>query len=175
MKSRNLKIFLILIFIIFLTGCRQKEDNDDGEKIQYKSNEYLSWSVKMADSEMERRGNSLAFGGSNPKAKWQYTTGLFLKSMLDLWQVTNDSKYFEYVKNVMDSFIEENGSIKTYKMTEYNLDKINPGKVLLSLYKKTGSEKYKLAADILYQQLQNQPRTLGGGFWHKQIYPWQMW
>ncbi|MEJ2634917.1 MAG: glycoside hydrolase family 88 protein [Calditrichia bacterium] len=129
----------------------------------------------MADSEMERLGTSLVYAGPDSGVKWQYTTGLFLESLLDLWQVTGNSKYLEYVTKVIDSFIEENGSIKTYHMTDFNLDKINSGRVLLQLYKITRNEKYKHAAEILYEQLQKQPRTSEGGFWHKQRYPWQMW
>ena len=129
----------------------------------------------MADSEIERRGNSLMMGGSDPKAKWRYTTGLFLSSLLDLWQGTGESKYFDYVKQTIDSFIEEEGTIKTYKRDDFNLDKINSGKVLLRLYQITNHEKYKKAADILYRQLLMQPRTSEGGFWHKKRYPWQMW
>ncbi|GAB4374916.1 MAG: glycoside hydrolase family 88 protein [Calditrichia bacterium] len=141
----------------------------------YPGGGYSTWSRRMADSEMKLRGASLMYGESNPKAKWRYTTGLFLKSLLDLWQETHDSTYFQYVKKTIDSFVDESGHIQTYNMAEFNLDKINSGKVLLQLYQITHEGKYKRAAEILYKQLQNQPRTSEGGFWHKQRYPWQMW
>ncbi len=142
---------------------------------EYQPGEYTTWSIKMADSEIARLGTSLMIGGSDPKAKWQYTTGLFLKSLLDLYEVNGDSRYLDYVKKVIDSFVDENGDIKTYKMSDYNLDKINSGKVLLRLYQITNSQKYKRSADVLREQLQKQPRTSEGGFWHKERYPWQMW
>ncbi|MBN2364995.1 MAG: glycoside hydrolase family 88 protein [Calditrichaeota bacterium] len=169
------KTSLPLLFLFFSTGCEQRDSSFAEDLAEYQSGQYTKWSIKMADSEMERRGTSLMYGGSDPKAKWRYTTGLFLKSLLDLGHVTGDSKYFEYTKKVIDSFVEDNGSIRTYDMTDYNLDKINSGKVLLHLYRQTGDRKYKRAAGILYEQLQNQPRTSEGGFWHKERYPWQMW
>jgi unsaturated rhamnogalacturonyl hydrolase len=107
--------------------------------------------------------------------KWNYQTGLFLKSLLALREVTNQDKYLKYVQNVIDSFVDETGNIATYKQEEYNIDKINSGKVLLDLYEITGKDKYKNAASILRKQLDQHPRTREGGFWHKKRYPWQMW
>ncbi|UCD36807.1 MAG: glycoside hydrolase family 88 protein, partial [Fidelibacterota bacterium] len=102
-------------------------------------------------------------------------TGLFLKAVLAVWQETGQQVYFDYVKGVIDTYLEPDGSVKTYSIDDYNLDKINSGKVLLSLYRVTQDEKYKDAAFILRAQLDSHPRTREGGFWHKQRYPWQMW
>ena len=133
------------------------------------------WSARMADSEILRLGTRLQIGGSDPDAKWNYQTGLFLKSLLDLWSHSKDEKYLSYVRKVVDSFLDESGDIKTYKLDEYNIDNINSGKVLLELYAISGENKYKKAADILREQLRSHPRTKEGGFWHKKRYPWQMW
>jgi unsaturated rhamnogalacturonyl hydrolase len=75
----------------------------------------------------------------------------------------------------MDALVGDDGSIKTYSVEEYNLDQINPGRSLFVLYRQTGDEKYKKAARLLREQLRGQPRTNEGGFWHKKIYPYQMW
>ena len=175
MNQNNLFLFLILLLIILLTNCQKKENTIAEGFSNDQSGEYLTWSIKMADSEIARRGNSLMYGGSDTKEKWRYTTGLFLKSLLELREVTGKARYFEYAKKVIDSFVEENGDIKTYKMEDYNLDKINSGKVLLKLYQITSEERYKQAANLLREQLKYQPRTSEGGFWHKKHYPWQMW
>jgi unsaturated rhamnogalacturonyl hydrolase len=60
-------------------------------------------------------------------------------------------------------------------MQDYNLDHINPGKILFTLYEQTKDEKYKNAIQLLREQAKSQPRTAAGGFWHKNIYPNQMW
>ncbi len=132
------------------------------------------WAMRMADSEMQRQGDGLCFG-KGPKAKWAYETGVLLKGLDAVSTATGQIKYYEYLKNVIDSYVGPDGSIKTYKLEDYNLDNVNLGKQLLALFEKTGDEKYRKAADLLMKQLQSQPRTKEGGFWHKKIYPYQMW
>jgi unsaturated rhamnogalacturonyl hydrolase len=134
----------------------------------------LQWSVRMADSEMARRGDSLAWkeGGT---AKWDYTTGLFTLSLLKLHERVDDPRYIAFAESTMSSFISTNGTIHGYKIEDYSLDNINPGKTVLALYGLTKEERYKKAADRLRAQLDIQPRTSEGGFWHKQRYPHQMW
>jgi unsaturated rhamnogalacturonyl hydrolase len=132
------------------------------------------WSVRMADSEMTRLGDSIACEKTKD-AKWRYETGVILKGIDGVWKKTGDARYGNYVRSIMDSYIETDGTIKTYRMDEYNLDQINQGKMLLRLYEEFHQEKYRKAADLLMQQLATHPRTKEGGFWHKKIYPWQMW
>ncbi|MFC1481737.1 glycoside hydrolase family 105 protein [Candidatus Neomarinimicrobiota bacterium] len=162
----------ILLCSAMLIGALACHSNTDGSTAD---SDKINYHRIMADSEIARRGERLDYGGSDPSAKWRYTTGLFLKSILAVWEATDDQKYFAYVQRVIDSFIADDGTIATYKISDYNIDKINSGKVLLALYSTTGTEKYKLAADILRGQLADHPRTQTGGFWHKQRYPWQMW
>ena len=177
-ELKSLTVFLLtaITVIIILSGCNTEKNNQgQKENVQVIVPDDLSWSVRMADSEIYRRGTSLQIGGSDPEAKWNYQTGLFLKSILDLWQVTQNEKYLDYVKLVINSFIDDQGQIKTYNMDDYNIDKINSGKVLLQLFLITGDSKYKNAADVLREQLRSHPRTKEGGYWHKKRYPWQMW
>jgi unsaturated rhamnogalacturonyl hydrolase len=133
-----------------------------------------SWAERMALSEMERRGDSLLYG-KGPRGYWAYETGVFLKGLDALWKRTGNAKYYDYLKRTIDSFLEPDGTIRTYKLDDHNLDNINCGKLLLTLYEKTKDEKYHKAALILMKQLESQPRTHEGGFWHKKIYPYQMW
>lgn len=134
----------------------------------------VPWSVRMADSDMIR----------NPKAwmidfvtepKWNYTPGLVSSAMERLWKKTGDEKYYQYIKTYADEMINEDGTIKTYKPEEYNIDKVNPGKFLFALYAHTGDEKYARAIRLMRDQMRTHPRTSEGGFWHKKIYPHQMW
>jgi unsaturated rhamnogalacturonyl hydrolase len=133
-----------------------------------------AWAERLAASEMKRRGDSLSFGRS-PKAKWAYETGVLLKGLEAVWLRTGSGKYFDFLKTTVDSYLASDGTIRTYNLEEYNLDNINCGKLLLTLYQKTGQTKYRKAALLLMKQLENQPRTHEGGFWHKKIYPHQMW
>jgi len=134
----------------------------------------LQWSVRMADSEMARRGDSLAWkeGG---KAKWDYASGLFTLSLLKLNERVSNPRYVRFAESAIGSFISPDGKIQGYQVEDYSLDNINPGKTVLALWQITKDERYKKAAALLRQQLDVQPRTSEGGYWHKQRYPYQMW
>jgi unsaturated rhamnogalacturonyl hydrolase len=125
------------------------------------------WSVRMADSVIARH--------SQASARWHYEHGLMLKAIEQVWHTTGAAGYWQFVKDTVDLFIDPAGQIKTYRLEEYNLDQINPGKLLFSLYRATGDRRYKNAIVLLRRQLAEQPRTHSGGFWHKQIYPFQIW
>lgn len=106
---------------------------------------------------------------------WSYVNALFLKAMLRVYQVNGEKKYLEFADGFMDSYVEEDGMIRSYDFMDYNIDHICGGTVLMDLYEETGKEKYKLAVELLYRQLKEQPRTEEGSFWHKKIYPHQVW
>ncbi|HEY8412818.1 MAG TPA: glycoside hydrolase family 88 protein [Pyrinomonadaceae bacterium] len=108
-------------------------------------------------------------------AKWTYDHGLVLKGIESVWRTTGDRKYFDFIQRQVDHFITGDGGIRTYSLDDYNLDNILSGRILLVLYKETRQEKYRKAAALLREQLKTQPRTSEGGFWHKKIYPSQMW
>ena len=130
--------------------------------------------ILFADSEMKRfpeayqldHGKRLYFG---------YSQGLGCQAMLDVWKQTGDKKYLDYVVQWADTIINDLGEIHLYKVETYNVDYINPGKILFDVYKETGNEKYKLAMDRLMKQMSVHPRTLEGAFWHKLIYQHQIW
>jgi unsaturated rhamnogalacturonyl hydrolase len=107
--------------------------------------------------------------------KWSYDDGVVQDGMTELWRRTGNGAYFKYVQGKMDQFISADGIIDTYSADHHNIDNVKNGTVLLTLYKVTGQQKYFKAATTLWEQLQKQPRTKEGGFWHKQIYPNQMW
>jgi len=109
------------------------------------------------------------------QAKWAYDMGVILKGFEGIWRNTGDVKYYNYILRQMDFFVQDDGTIKTYRPDEYNIDHINNGKLVLLLYRITQKEKYLKAANLLREQLRTHPRTKEGGFWHKAIYPYQMW
>jgi unsaturated rhamnogalacturonyl hydrolase len=107
--------------------------------------------------------------------RWTYEFGVVLKGLEGVWLNTGDGHYFAFIKKGIDHFVKPDGTIASYKLEDYNLDNINSGRNLLLLYKVTGQDKYRKAAALLREQLKTQPRTSDGGFWHKKIYPSQMW
>lgn len=111
----------------------------------------------------------------NKTMGWNYIDGCMIKSILDLYEFYNEQKYLDFADTYIDHYIGEEGQILGYNLDDYNLDFINEGKVLFRLYKYTKKEKYKKAIDVLYYQIQTQPRTEEGNFWHKKIYTNQVW
>jgi unsaturated rhamnogalacturonyl hydrolase len=151
-------LIFILVFSSFMTNA-QKEN---------------SYAEKMARTVMTIWKDSMTSGNGKP-AKWTYDQGVILKGIEGLWKFTGEGKYFDYIQKSMDFFVENDGAIRTYKKEDYNLDNVLCGRILLTLYKVTKNEKYYKAALTLRDQLTQQPRTNEGGFWHKKIYPDQMW
>ncbi len=109
------------------------------------------------------------------KPSWNYMDGCMINAILELYLMKKDSKYLEYADAFIDYFVEEDGQIRSYSPEDYNLDNINAGKTLFDLYELTRKEKYRKAMDTVYKQIQGQPRTSTGNFWHKLIYPHQIW
>jgi unsaturated rhamnogalacturonyl hydrolase len=127
---------------------------------------------KLAATVMNTWKDTLHIGGTG---KWSYDMGVVLKGFEGLWLNTGNADYFKAIQKKMDYFVKDDGSIKGYEKEEYNIDQINNGKLVLLLYRVTGKEKYKKAADLLRSQLATHPRTNEGGFWHKKVYTNQMW
>ena len=131
-------------------------------------------SQDVARTAMHLWKDSFALVEGKP-AKWSYDQGVILKGIEGIWKLTGNGDYFRYIQHSMDFYVGEDGSIKGYRPDEFNIDHVNNGKLLLLIYQVTGKEKYKKASDLLRSQLKQHPRTSEGGFWHKKIYPWQMW
>lgn len=102
--------------------------------------------------------------------KWDYDHGMVIQAVLLADPSAYDWAYAHY-----DPFIRPDGSIKGYWEGKFSLDAVNPGRNLFTFYRKSGEERFRKAADLLHDQLVNQPRTKNGVYWHKGIYPWQVW
>ncbi|MDE3234756.1 MAG: glycoside hydrolase family 88 protein [Bacteroidota bacterium] len=150
----------IVILILVIVAVQSQAQNE-------------GWSEKMAATVMSIWKDSLS--GQGHSAKWTYDQGVVLKGIEGLWYATGDGKYFDYMQRCMDVFVKDDGSIKTYKLSDYNIDNVLCGRILLTLFKVTGKEKYYKACITLREQLKTQPRTQEGGFWHKKRYANQMW
>ena len=134
----------------------------------------LKFSERMAISIMKR--NPIAWQmDENKKPKWDYKPSFVLTAFEKLYKKTKNRNYSIYIKDYIDTFIDSTGSISHYDNNEYNLDGLNPGKLLFDLYQDTRDKRYLSALKMLRKQLNTQPRTPSNGFWHKKIYPNQMW
>ena len=132
------------------------------------------WSVRMADAVMTRAPDPLTIDGA-AAASWNYTQGLTLHALWETWSRTSDPKYRDYVRRYYDALLGKDGDIRGYRQEELSLDRVNPGRALLALFELTKEPSYRQAIERLRQQLREQPRTSDGGYWHKLIYPHQMW
>ena len=108
-------------------------------------------------------------------AGWNYVDGCMILAMLEIYRATGEEKYYRFADAFIDFRVADDGSISGYRVDEYNVDSINAGKTLFALYELNGKEKYRKAIDLIYSQLLTQPRTSEGNFWHKKIYPNQVW
>ncbi|MCR5706274.1 MAG: glycoside hydrolase family 88 protein [Acholeplasmatales bacterium] len=107
--------------------------------------------------------------------KWNYIDGCMTNSLIELYKLTGDKKIYDFVKAYIDYFVNEDGTINTYEKEKHSTDDIAEGRTLFSLYDISGEEKYRKAIENIYAQIKEQPRTPEGNFWHKEIYPNQIW
>jgi len=135
---------------------------------------YLDWATNVAKSDIKRNpeGWMIDF---NKTPKWDYCQGLMCTALLKLNTQTKDKALYDYVLKFGEYMVNADGEVLTYKASENSLDRINGGKFLFTLYDKTLSDKYFKAILAFRAQLKTHPRTSEGGFWHKAIYPNQMW
>ncbi len=109
------------------------------------------------------------------KPAWNYIDGCMMTSLYSIYKLTGEKKYLDFIDNFVDYYVFDDGTIRGYSVETYNLDNLNEGRILFDLVKETGKEKYKKAIALLYSQIENQPRAKSGNFWHKQVYPNQVW
>lgn len=132
--------------------------------------------VRTVQSELQRCPTAAELDGLQGRLKWNYTTGLELKAFLDCSYMDELLPVREYVRDWYEAIIDSTGAIGGgYKEANYSLDHICPGWTLLQLVRISPKDKYFKAIEQLHRQLLDQPRNAEGGFWHKQIYPDQMW
>ena len=106
---------------------------------------------------------------------WNYIDGCMMTALWNLYLLTGSHKYRRFVLEFMDYYVSDDGSMLGYDVNKYNLDDVNEGRVLFDVYGATDNEKYLKAIRLLKKQLDGQPRTVTGNFWHKKIYPNQIW
>lgn len=157
---KHLCLFLSMVAVL-LSSCLQP-------------NVYLQTAESVAQSEMKHHPEMWTCDGAS-QPKWEYTPTLMARAFLELYARTGDTAYLNHVQRFADLFIGEDGSILTYKQSLYNMDRIQGGNFLIMLHAINPQPQYAIAIETLRNQLREQPRTSEGGFWHKLVYPHQMW
>lgn len=151
---------LLVAGCLALTGCARREP----------------LSLRMVHSEMQRCPDAAFLDGQDGNLKWNYTTGLELDAFLEVYGVYGGADILDYVSSWYERIIAPDGTIGgKYSLEKYNLDHICPGRTMLHLSAIAPQPKYEAAADTLLRQLRGQPRTGAGAFWHKAVYPGQVW
>jgi len=134
---------------------------------QISSQKINTWSVRMVESTLQRY--------TLKDFSWNYDHGLQVMAIQKAGEATGEERYLQFVADWIDHFVRPDGSIRTYRMETYNIDWVNSGKLLFSAYERTGDERYRKAIEHLREQMRSHPRNNARGFWHKKIYPYQMW
>lgn len=154
-------LLMLIAAMTLLIGCSQPD-------------KYLQLAEQVAQSEMIHHPGLWQCDGAK-KPKWEYTPTLMARAFVELYRATGDTTYLGHAQRFADMFIGQDGTIATYKMSLYNMDRIQGGNFLILMNDIHPQPQYLTAIETLREQLRQQPRTSEGGFWHKQVYEHQMW
>ena len=166
MKNQRIKfaaIFCSLVILLSSVSCQSQNSK--------KNSQTEKWSVRMANTVMSKADSLTKYVAGKPK--WAYDVAFLGMAIDRLGNI--DPKYSKYMENWVNYFVQPDGSVIDYRMNEYNLDRIFPGRNILTLYRRNPEQRYKIALDNFIEQIKTHPRTNSGGLWHKKIYEWQMW
>lgn len=134
-----------------------------------------TWGQRLADSTLAEHPAAWRMRTYDGEYRWAYTQGLVCLGMIRLAAAHDDPGYLAYARDYVDHYVDDDGAIRTLALDEFNIDSINSGKLLFPLLDASGDPRYRAAIEQLHRQLEWQPRTRNGVFWHKRKYPWQVW
>jgi len=128
------------------------------------------WARLLSAYVMERWPEPAAIAGQG----WEYNTGIVLWGLAVAQRSTGDPAALAYIQRWADGYVGAQGEFAL--PSSRNLDLVQPATLLLYLYDWSNDERYLTAARAIADDLlANHPRNGEGGFWHKDIYPNQMW
>ena len=112
--------------------------------------------------------------------EWAYEQGVLLDGVTAMWRTTGDGRLFSYLKDAVDRSVDKDGVIHMeggapFPTAAHSMDDIEMGRSVMVLYNVLQQARYYRAAKFLHDQMLQQPKNASGGYWHKQIYPNQMW
>lgn len=143
---------------------------------------YKSYSEWMTMSEIKRVPHPYYLDFTDvkkrPQGKWSYVMGIEMEGMMDAYLACQNPAIINYLKEYPAKMIDANGKVTGYDIAEYNLDNVRTGRFILRinrLFPETKTAGTAKALSTIFQQLEKQPRTKEGVWWHKEIYHWQVW
>jgi unsaturated rhamnogalacturonyl hydrolase len=132
-----------------------------------------NWGVRFADTVIATWPDPASIDPA--KNGWEYNTGIVLFGMSKMYEATRDKRYLDYIRRWVDGYVNDQGVLGWDQARTHNLDYIQPAMLILFLYEQTGEQKYRTAARTVREAFGHIPRNAEGGFWHKGIYPNEMW
>lgn len=126
----------------------------------------VDWSKAVVENMMSRKPDPGTLSG------WGYAVSLYLYGQYLFYKRHGDRKYLDYIQGWVDHHVDEQGKIDRAITA---LDFMLPGNLLLVLWKETGKEKYRTAAQTIRRTFDTYPRTEDGGFWHALSRQHQLW
>ncbi|MDP4241072.1 MAG: glycoside hydrolase family 88 protein [Bacteroidota bacterium] len=161
MQHHYLKASFYILFTLMVTGFVSAQNTP------------VKWSVLTANSFIAKFPNpdSIRWDRKSPHFDWQ--AGYAMLMMEKMWKATGDVRYFNYIKRYVDQQVDESGNIPDFTPTA--LDHFIPGYAIIFMYEQTHQEKYKIAAQKIYESFKSYPRNSDGSFWHSESAKRQMW
>ena len=162
---------------VYITGKTEGVNYDNlvinGSLIltEYPYKHYSEW---MTYSEMKRVPLPYMLDFAK-KPRWNYASGIELEAMLDTYLAYGGDSIISYLKAYPARMIDEKGNITGYKYEDFNLDNTRPGRFILRMNQLFPEKKSDKALKTIFKQLEKQPRTKDGVWWHKAIYAHQVW
>lgn len=138
-------------------------------KYKYRGMTPLEYGKKSCDTLMRKfKAEDLP-----PKRHFHYHQGVFLSGVDHIYRLSGEAVYQQYIRDWVNSLVEEDGRLTGFDSDE--LDDVQPGILLFSLYEETKSERYRKPLTRLMDVVKNFPVNAEGGFWHKVKNKEQMW
>ena len=109
------------------------------------------------------------------KKTWNYEDSCVLVGAIDLYEATGEALYRDFVLSYLSRFVKEDGSIPNFDLKAWSIDNVAPGRALFFALDETGDDRYQKAIRFHEERLSAHPRCACGNFWHKEIYPDQVW
>lgn len=121
------------------------------------------WSVNLAGSARERRGDPLPF---------TYWNLLLAVSLMDLADRTKDAALRSYVESIVSRFVNSDGSIAGFPPAGFELLQTIPtGRIFIRVHERTGDERHRKGALLVREAMNAIPRAQGVFAWR----PEQVW